>query len=258
LGQGVAAFGIGAAGGAAAALTGGAATTALGLGSTGALAGLVGGSLGETIGGPITGIGNGIVFGDSYGMGDFVSGVLWGGVFGAGLGAWDAARKGLNPILGDIKPRNSTQDLIKVTLGGKQIEVPGLEVSATQPTDGFDIVAANQTGLYSGNGTNYTPKLLPQFSSSTLDNATQFILTKKGRHIFNGKLHPKPYLNTIAEQMGGKQNMIRSTLDQMNGKFPSAGKFELPINLGGRNLQVRGFVNRGRPIINTMFDPSIF
>jgi len=155
LGQGVAAFGIGAAGGAAAALTGGAATSALGLGTTGALSGLVGGSLGETIGGPITGIGNGIVFGDSYGMGDFVSGVLWGGVFGAGLGAWDAARKGLNPILGDIKPRNSTQDLIKVTLGGKQIEVPGLEVSATQPTDGFNIVAANQTGLYSGNGTNY-------------------------------------------------------------------------------------------------------
>ena len=146
----------------------------------------------------------------------------------------------------------------RVTLGGKTIEVPRLEVSATQPADGLNIVAANESGLYTGTGTSYSSNLLSQFSSGTLDDATQFILSKKVKHIFEGRLHPKPYLTTIADQMGGRQNMIRSALDQMNGQFPSAGKFELPITLGGHNLQVRGFVNRGRPIINTMFDPSIF
>ena len=89
--------------GAVAALTGGAAAAGLGLGSTGALAGLAGGAIGEAIGGPITGVGNALVFGDSYTGGDWAKGILWGGIFGAGLGALDAGLKGLDPITGKIK-----------------------------------------------------------------------------------------------------------------------------------------------------------
>lgn len=104
LNEGLAAFGIGAAGGAVAALTGGVAAAGLGLGTTGAAAGLVGGAIGEAFGGPITGIGNGLVFGDNYTGGDWAKGILWGGIFGAGLGALDAGLKGLDPITGKIKP----------------------------------------------------------------------------------------------------------------------------------------------------------
>ena len=100
-------------------------------------------------------------------------------------------------------------------------------------------------------------KLLTQFSQSTLDDAAARTLRLKGPHMFDGKLHPKPYLDQIANRLGGRQNLIRSALEQANGKFPTSGRFELPFSAGGRNLIMRGFVNKGNPIINTIFDPLI-
>ena len=96
-------------------------------------------------------------------------------------------------------------------------------------------------------------KLLSQFTKSTLDDAAALTMKQKGTHIFAGKLHPKPYLNELATQMGGRQNVIRSALQNANGRFPSSGIFELPVNVGGSNLTIRGFINNGKPIINTMF-----
>ena len=96
-------------------------------------------------------------------------------------------------------------------------------------------------------------KLLLEFTSSTLDDATALTLKQKGIHIFANKLHPKPYLNELAIKMGGRQNLIRSALQSANGRFPASGIFELPVHVGGRNLTIRGFINNGKPIINTMF-----
>ena len=96
-------------------------------------------------------------------------------------------------------------------------------------------------------------RLLPQFSKSTIDDAVSITINQKGKHIFAGKLHPKPYLNELATQMGGKKNVIRAALQNANGRFPASGIFELYVNVGGKNLTIRGFINNGKPIINTMY-----
>ena len=94
---------------------------------------------------------------------------------------------------------------------------------------------------------------LSQFTASTLENAAALTIKQKGTHIFANKLHPKPYLDQLAQQMGGRQNLVKSALEAGNGKFPSSGIFEFPINVGGQGLTIRGFVNNGLPIINTIF-----
>lgn len=104
---------------------------------------------------------------------------------------------------------------------------------------------------------NVSAKMISQFGSKTLDAGVSLTLKQKEAHIFEGTLHPKPYLDQISNIMGGRRNLIRSALEQGNGSFPSAGKFELPFKAGGRDLIMRGFVNKGTPIINTMFDPSV-
>ncbi|MFP4545207.1 MAG: hypothetical protein ACLFQU_13330, partial [Candidatus Kapaibacterium sp.] len=96
-------------------------------------------------------------------------------------------------------------------------------------------------------------KLLTQFSKSTIDEAVSITMKQKGTHIFAGKLHPKPYINDLATQLGGRENVIRAALQNANGRFPASGVFELPVNVGGTNLTIRGFINNGKPIINTMF-----
>ena len=82
---------------------------------------------------------------------------------------------------------------------------------------------------------------------------TSKMLAPAWGHIFHGKLHPKPYLKDLATQLGGESNVIRAALENANGRFPTSGIFELPVNIGTSNLTIRGFVNNGKPIINTMF-----
>jgi hypothetical protein len=94
---------------------------------------------------------------------------------------------------------------------------------------------------------------LPQFVSSTLDEAAALTMKQKEIHIFAGKLHPKPYLDQLANKMGGRQNLIRAALENANGRFPTSGVFELPVNIGGTNLTIRGFINNGKLVLNTMF-----
>jgi RHS repeat-associated protein len=90
-------------------------------------------------------------------------------------------------------------------------------------------------------------------SSSTLDDAASMTMKQKGTHIFDGKLHPKPYLKDLAQQVGGEENLVRAALEKANGRFPASGIFELPVNVGGIDLTIRGFMNNGKPIINTIF-----
>ena len=92
-GDGVMAFGIGAAGGAITAATGGAAAGALGLGTTGVASGFVTGGAGAVFGSPVTGIGNSLYFGDKgysfeqWGK-DIVMGAALGGLISGGVAAW--------------------------------------------------------------------------------------------------------------------------------------------------------------------------
>ena len=69
VGDGFAAFGIGALGGAITAATGGVAASALGLGTTGMASGIITGGVGAAFGSPVTGIGNSLYFNDPAGIG---------------------------------------------------------------------------------------------------------------------------------------------------------------------------------------------
>ncbi len=104
-----------------------------------------------------------------------------------------------------------------------------------------------------GGGSRGGTRILSQFASSTLDAAAELTMKQKGTHIFAGKLHPKPYLDQLANQLGGRQNLVRAALENANGRFPSSGVFELPVNVAGTNLTIRGFINDGKPILNTIF-----
>ena len=93
----LAAFGIGAVGGAVTAATGGAAATAFGLGSTGIASGLVTGGVGALAGSPITGIGNSLYFHDpTYTLEQYGKDILMGAVLGGAISGGVAAWKGQN------------------------------------------------------------------------------------------------------------------------------------------------------------------
>ena len=126
----------------------------------------------------------------------------------------------------------------------------GTGVISTVDDVGEGAIATAQPGVVTAEG---GTKLLSQFTSSTLDDAATLTMKQKGKHLFEGKLHPKPYLDQLANQMGGRQHLVRAILEKVNGRLPTSGKFELLVNVGGTNLTVRGFVNNGLPIINTMF-----
>jgi RHS repeat-associated protein len=108
--DGLVAFGIGAAGGAVTAATGGAVAGVLGLPATGVISGAVTGAAGSAVGGPVTGIGNSVYFGDSYSSKDWGTGIVTGGVIGGATGGvaalikgnnfWTGAPRGINPITG--------------------------------------------------------------------------------------------------------------------------------------------------------------
>ena len=87
VGDGFAAFGIGAVGGALTAATGGAFAASAGLSVSTVAGGAVAGSVGAAFGGPVQGIGNAAYFGDAYGPGQFLTDVLVGGVVG-GVAGW--------------------------------------------------------------------------------------------------------------------------------------------------------------------------
>ena len=100
---------------------------------------------------------------------------------------------------------------------------------------------------------NKNPKLLPKFSQSTIELGTKNTIIQKGTHIFENKLHPKPYLDEIANSIGGRENLIRTALNQNINNLPLMGKFELSFTIGRNNLIMRGYTNNGVPIINTIY-----
>ncbi len=90
-GDGFAAFGIGAAGGALTAATGGAIAASAGLSVSTVAGGVVAGASGAAFGSPVQGIGNAMYFGDAYGGGQFLTDVIAGGLLGGvagGVAGW--------------------------------------------------------------------------------------------------------------------------------------------------------------------------
>ncbi len=110
------------------------------------------------------------------------------------------------------------------------------------------VVSASRSG---------SKKLLTQFAQSTIDDAVALTMKQKSTHIFANKLHPKPWLNELATRLGGQQPVIQSALQNANGRIIANAKgiFNTNVTVGGVDFTIRGFINQGRPIINSIFIP---
>ncbi len=93
-----------------------------------------------------------------------------------------------------------------------------------------------------------------QFSKSTIDDAVGLVMKdpNKVAHLFA----PKHNLGGLVSKFGGEENTIRAVLNAADGKLPSSGVFnDIPVNIGGQNVLIRGNVINGTPRLGTMFIP---
>lgn len=97
-------------------------------------------------------------------------------------------------------------------------------------------------------------KLITQFSTRTIDDAVGLVMKdpNKVAHLFA----PKHNLGGLVSKFGGQENTVRAVLNAANGKLPSSGVFNnIPVNVGGQNVLIRGSVINGTPRLGTMFIP---
>ena len=101
-------------------------------------------------------------------------------------------------------------------------------------------------------------KLISQFSENSIDKGVRLTMSQKELHIFANKLHPKPWLNDLSTKMGGNQNVIESILRNVSGKIQpnTSGVFQVSTTIDGIQIYVRGYINQGVPIINTVYIPK--
>lgn len=96
-------------------------------------------------------------------------------------------------------------------------------------------------------------KLISQFSTRTIDDAVSWASRpEKLTHLFD----PKHNLGPLVNQLGGQQNTLRAVLNAANGRLPASGVFNnIPVNVGGQTIFIRGSVHNGIPKLGTMFIP---
>ena len=101
-------------------------------------------------------------------------------------------------------------------------------------------------------------KLISQFSDNSIDKGVRLTMSQKELHIFANKLHPKPWLNDLSTKMGGNKNVIESILRNVSGKIQpnTSGVFQVSTTIDGIQIYVRGYINQGVPIINTVYIPK--
>lgn len=97
-------------------------------------------------------------------------------------------------------------------------------------------------------------KLLPQFASSTIDDAVKLVANdaNKLNHLFPAKHN----FGSLINKLGGQENTVRAVLNAANGKLPTSGVFNnISVNVGGSTVLIRGNVINGVPRLGTMFIP---
>ncbi|MBD2676054.1 hypothetical protein H6G47_19810, partial [Aphanizomenon flos-aquae FACHB-1416] len=61
----------------------------------------------------------------------------------------------------------------------------------------------------------------------------------------------------LVSKLGGKEKTIRAVLNAANGKLPISGIFkDIPVNVAGVTVLIRGNVIDGVPRLGTMFIKS--
>ena len=97
------------------------------------------------------------------------------------------------------------------------------------------------------------------FPNSTIDEGVKITMKQKENHIFDGKKHPKPYMKGVVEGAGGREAVVKATLQSINGRLPASGQFkDISYQLNGLNLFARGNVVNGVPIINSIHDGKVY
>ncbi|MES2619690.1 MAG: hypothetical protein V4615_02480 [Bacteroidota bacterium] len=72
----------------------------------------------------------------------------------------------------------------------------------------------------------------------------------KVSHLFASKHN----LGPLVSKLGGQENTVRAVLNAANGKLPASGVFNnIPVNVGGQTIFLRGNVIDGVPRLGTMF-----
>jgi hypothetical protein len=97
-------------------------------------------------------------------------------------------------------------------------------------------------------------KAITQFSGATIDDAVNLVVSdaNKINHLFPAKHN----LDGLVNQFGGQKNLIIEVLNTSNGKFPANGIFkDIPVNIGGKTIFIRGNVTNNVPRIGTMYVP---
>ncbi|QQS28149.1 MAG: RHS repeat-associated core domain-containing protein [Sphingobacteriales bacterium] len=109
-------------------------------------------------------------------------------------------------------------------------------------------------GSFADEATKTSTKLISQFSTSTIDDAVGLVMKDPNKiaHLFA----PKHNLGGLVSKFGGQENTVRAVLNAANGKLPASGVFNnLPVNVGGQTIFLRGNVINGVPRLGTMFIP---
>ncbi len=95
-------------------------------------------------------------------------------------------------------------------------------------------------------------KLISQFSTRTIDDAVGLVMKDPNKisHLFASKHN----LGPLVSKFGGQQNTVRAVLNAANGRLPASGVFNnIPVNVGGQTVFIRGNVINGVPRLGTMF-----
>lgn len=96
-------------------------------------------------------------------------------------------------------------------------------------------------------------KLISHFSTRSIDDAVAYEMKNKVTHVFGKAAHN---LDPLVTKLGGQENTVRAVLNAANGKLPSSGVFNnIPVNVGGSTVFIRGNVINGVPRLGTMFIP---
>ena len=131
----------------------------------------------------------------------------------------------------------------------KEGQLSGKSVSALALFAGIII-----DGIPGGSAAKGGVKAVSQFSSRTIDDAVGLMMKNpnKVKHLFE----PKHNLGGVVSKLGGGENTIRAVLNAVNGRLPASGVFKnVPVNVGGQTIFIRGSVVNGVPRIGTMFIP---
>ena len=96
-----------------------------------------------------------------------------------------------------------------------------------------------------------------KLSNKAVEKGVNFVMSQgetKLKHLFAQKHN----LDGLVQKLGSEENVVRAVLKASKGKLPKKGVFiDLPVDVAGETVFLRGSVIKGIPKIGTMFKPNM-